>query len=570
MFCLKVVFVSFVLNVTILCKSNHIHRSIKSPVEDLLSQLHPDTRGISWRLYVNKMVSHVDRCHLRQHVRPYWCSSYKNIIQYVWRSLQIQGASQSCKVETCKPNARNTNLFLASFGSIHYSESCKMEWIIKINPMFSFNITLLYYESVLQPAKSIAFSSDEERWNYIRRYRHQELLHRGFSLVFKNPFTFYHGINHIASFGGKLTRSSIYFGGDLLYIMISPILKRTNVHFALTYQIFGKLSRFHYEPSTHSYVTPGRYMYRGLIVDSSRRSMHDHYVPDMQLPMEYMTMDDKHIVRIGLHTYFMWQIAVALHYSWTTPVTNITMIFVDGPTLAWSSEILFPTNQCVLNMDTSLPYQVHSTLNDATLFLQYDTLYADVLIMSFMYMRDNCTSIHCHEVTTAIYQPLGIQHLIKTSNTEVYNMTYYIPIELTETSFLAVNISLLRIKGLYTPLCEYGGVILTYSEGSVTQPLGMYCSVGTIQGLLKAAQPLHLGAGSLSILIKNYAPVNQIHLRFTVYISPCMGIFSSDFPNLDNTVSTLQVFLPNALVESSFRVEFSKQLLIFFDHFVFN
>jgi hypothetical protein len=230
------------------------------------------------------------------------------------------------------------------------------------------------------------------------------------------------------------------------------------------------------------------------------------------------------IIVINIRTFMMWRVACIFYAMGQASDNNNNVTFIDGHVHVWDAISYFPT------MTGEVNKKFQSTLNELTVVIHHDTdpmAGYDALGFDFFTLRDPCISVYCYQNVSVVQEGDIYSVEVNTEKTEIYNLTYYIPPG-GATHSLALNITTFDLKGYSTYFCGYGGVQLSYREGSVWHlPLGLYCSQGTIIGLKQAAQPLHLGSGSLSIIIKNHRPMNTLVFSFVVYTSPCRGIISS-------------------------------------------
>ena len=517
--------------------TSHLHKQseMRSLADQLLDRFDPAKRGISWGLYIDSALSYVAICGDKTS-KPHWCSSYIDINRSFSSRLRNQIYSQKYTDMKCHMS-RNTYLFQGSFGTIAHFGNCDVTWTLRIHSTFAFNITILDYEPYLQPSSCVTYLT----WTdilYMSRIDYDEIV----SQTNVRMFILTPSNRNLFTICGKYLETNLYYNGHNVRIGFDRKELGVDARVSIAYQVIAKLVQSAVTGERSKHKTPSHSSYSGLSVNNSYSSVSENVFTNVQLGREQMSYGENSMMIMSLHTYMMWRVRSHVEVDDMEIDKELTLTFIDGPSKLWDSRIPFPIQTHVLGHTGQLSSQFYSTLNEITVVLLYAELAHGRVTAYFDFVRDNCTQIHCQQSVDAMYAQNIISRTIHTSKTEIYNLTYYMPSETPERSgaSLALNITVFDLHGHYTSLCEYGGVLLTYREGAQDhQPLGMYCSVAVITGLRRIAKPLYLGGGSLSIIIKNYGPVNSLRLVFTLYITLCRGIVSERLTSRDYLVSDM-------------------------------
>ena len=491
-------------------------------VTQLVDKLDGD-RGTSWAEYVDESMTELSHCHQwYEDIPREWCNNYISTIHRMMVNLVNQMSSQAQQIKQCRfvPDQELRYLFDGPYGSLEYNGACNIEWYITVHPAFSLNISVLAYDPVL-------LAPGCSQYYYVSDWRNWFRTVSGFNFVYRS-------INKENNLDttplcGKIIPTHVLNSGSSIKFQMPVVLGPFPVTIRIIYHIMRKLP----EVALQKVKQHGR-----IFSSSNTKGMIIFQTYDTNKPGYYFSrfkrfflnliFDQTSVAFINVHTFWMWQLHLNITKIDIEQNDEFDIAFVDGYTQPWDSIIHAHTHFVGITSNSSTE-NFTSTLSEATLVVKY----SNVRHLSFSVMynstRISCVPNICHENTTTIGKDATYTAEVISTTTQIYNLTYS-----TESLHSATSISLiitsLDVRGYYTYLCDYGGLLLMYKEGTQPYlPLGLYCSQGVITGILRAAKPLYLGSGSLSIIIKNYGPLNSIHLRYTVFDSECRGIVSGHF-----------------------------------------
>ena len=476
-----------------------------------------DVRGPSWMSYVKYEFLILSECNQKSSARPSWCTSYGSVLSHVLQELRSLVTSRHTSVnESCTWSYFYSRFLFhfIPFGTVKYAggfNAASVQWNIAVNPVYALNTTLFYFESIsektcicaflhlhLQPAVVTSHKSDDSNAVYQCG-------------VYRQPNT-------------KIWRIH-----KLLTLFYSNKCECTDILFMLQYDLIEDLPPFP--------------VYYAMFAMKSLHNVLDLIrIPFEQVQdVEYPFMSDKTTVMVG-------RPYVCIMVRITAPIMHqITLsVLMEGSRL--SSHIGLSFFHGRLNINDIIPesglrfiitnnrlatQNITSILNLATLVLWGNLDLITNYTLVVRYHKTICPGSYC-KLQKRTMIPGNLDRIaVKSDMPEIYNFTYYIPPAYQDSS-LAINITSFTLDApnvgdleQSSRVCDYGGLIMTYQEHEHTihLPIAIICDQMSINRLLDIAQPLYLGRGSLSVILRNYG--YRLQFSFVVFTSGCRGIVAS-------------------------------------------
>ena len=506
---------------------------------NLLINALTEKANISWHVYIDEAVSMFSRCQLINDVTPMWCSVHIGMTRHMFLGVTARQQHHTYGRGHCShvKDEVEHHVLRAPFGIIHYEGQCQIKWDITTHSAFSLNISVIEFDPVLQSLLC---------WELHRQERDQ----RGIQLVIDHVDD--HAEPHAipSQLCSETVPKNILVSSHRASVRLVLHFNPPPISMYITYQITTMLPILRRSNDTVSYPTN---VYEGITLYPTYYWA-SVYLRKFQPPLQYLRFGDTFAIILNIRTFMLWRVQAI--YKGVCKSGQVNSTFVDGHVDLWDSQSYFSSASVCQNVmyNKSLrrktqnadqtdkqahhlhqseneiwKEEFHSTMNEAAIIVRHHGGGNVWVQIYFSTYKDPCTSPNCHMNISAVKEGEVYPVKVISHGTEWHNLTYYIPKGLTSYS-LALNVTVFNLNGVSTYLCDYGGVLMMYKEATnMHLPLGMYCSQGAIVGLLKAAKPLHLGHGSLSIIIKNRAPINTILFSFILYTSPCRGIISSHY-----------------------------------------
>ena len=260
-------------------------------------------------------------------------------------------------------------------------------------------------------------------------------------------------------------------------------------------------------------------------------------------------------VDLMLHVYLIMNLSPPRTSCTPGGEVDSSIIIVDGPMSATDAVNYFPV---VTIMDGTGSCQfVHrqtwiSTLNDATVISSHGQIINSKIInLKYEAKLIPCQPNICNFEIKHVFPDLPIIQSVYSAGTHIYNYTYVM--ETPVQDYLAINVTSLSFDGFYSMSCRYGSATFYYAGtgheqekmpqylfniyakyktyASPQMVIGSYCSPSTIDGLLEAAEPLYLGKGTLSVVVKTYQHVTKVSINYTIITSKHHGVLDSYLVN---------------------------------------
>ena len=442
------------------------------------------------------------------------CSSFRSTIRDIFKSLAGYFASLAYSTGTelnmnvrCKAYHQGENVLLYQLGSVRFFGNCSLAWIIKVNPIFSINITI----------------TEETDWQIMEATcsptytRYRSRCRCTTSLLIYERYPMWSLLERAC---GYIPEQSVMVSGHEAHVSLwQAHIIDTYVGFSFMYVIIEKL---HHSEHDNSELTWTGEMY----IDHRR---YTSLLPD--------AVDSVIWTRtIGI---WIWGISVAL--MWRADIT--IMVSCTSTRLANADALIFMIDGPVSPHDGYYPflrqdlqqgyrecpyvskYSKQSTLNEVTVIMSRSRSIDQISFnITYVAVPMNCPSTYCNSEIHKIIPNTNLHHRISSADTHIFNKTY--TLDTVNNHHMTYNISQFLYEGFYSMLCKFGSVTVLYKENMHDLHhviLGTYCSPGAIEGLFGMSDPLIVDKGSLSIVVKTYQHVTSIDLTYVISTTDCTG-----------------------------------------------